>query len=71
MAAKKVKSEVKLVKCIECEYSDCSRYWNDPVISACRVRKSFGKPYKQVANSTHQCAFFKRFSGIVKPVSQS
>lgn len=72
VSRKKIKEsdKKKLVKCIECQHSDCVRWHKNPVISICRVRKSFGEPFRMVANSTHMCESYARFNGIIKPIEQ-
>lgn len=69
-AVDKKVAEEKLVRCMECEHSDCVRWHTNPVISICRVRKSFGRPYRMVALSTHQCKVFDKFKGVIKGVRQ-
>lgn len=70
MAKKAVakKAEAQLVRCMECEHSTLMQWFTNPVIAECAVRKSFGRPERQVARMTHVCEQYKRYTGIIKPI---
>lgn len=60
--------EAQLVRCMECEHSTLMQWFTNPVIAECAVRKSFGRPERQVARMTHVCEQYKRYTGIIKPI---